>query len=166
MNSEDPSRYTASGYFQITDTNWKAYAPLAGIDTNVFPTAMSDGNYADQAMVALLMYNKFGLMPWKHSQGGFIPDDETAAQLSGVPDAPSAKPKLPASAAHVQAIQHTATASAAHVTSGSHNTQTNNNTVNVTVPRGAHEDGHQLGHKVATAVQRKLAVKQFNTGFD
>jgi hypothetical protein len=35
------ARHTAGGHFQITDSNWRHYAPLLGIDLGMWPNAMS-----------------------------------------------------------------------------------------------------------------------------
>jgi hypothetical protein len=54
---------TASGYYQITNPTWQQYAPGAGIDTSVYPTAMS-ASQADQTSVAGAIYNAQGIQPW------------------------------------------------------------------------------------------------------
>ena len=67
----DPG-HTASGYAQITDTNWKAYAPKLGIDIQKYPTAMSaPGDY--QKAVAKLMHRAEGPTPWDAAHGGSLP---------------------------------------------------------------------------------------------
>lgn len=58
----DPT-HTAGGYFQITDTNWRHYAPLVGIDISKFPNAMSAPENL-QGQVAGKMYAETGIMPW------------------------------------------------------------------------------------------------------
>jgi hypothetical protein len=68
-NSKYDAEHTASGYYQITDTNWRAYAPRSGIDTNKFPTAMSAPPEL-QAAVAALMYKEGGFSPWDSAHGG------------------------------------------------------------------------------------------------
>jgi hypothetical protein len=103
----DP-RHTASGYIQITDTNWRVFAPKLGIDTQRYPTAMSaPGSW--QLAVGKLMHRMFGLAPWDAAHGGSQPVVSTrtrgfksryvqsvAARLSaprfrtGVPPAPPA----------------------------------------------------------------------------
>ena len=176
MNSTNPELYTASGYYQITDTNWRAYAPNVGIDTSTYPTAMS-ASKQDQGKVFLYMYRHLGLTPWNLSHGGSIPDDMTPAQLSGVPNTP-AKPGKPgkpgkpvASTVHpaeayaafaksVMSGQVAAPSSAASV----HKTQ--NNHISVKVDRAPGEDPQQTGHKVATAINRKMAVSNFNVGYE
>ena len=54
---------TASGYWQITDTNWRAYGPKLGIDTDQYPTAMSAPRDL-QAKVAQTMYDEHGFGDW------------------------------------------------------------------------------------------------------
>jgi hypothetical protein len=44
----------ASGYFQIEDATWRYYAPLAGVNVNQFPTAMST-DLATQWRVAIVI---------------------------------------------------------------------------------------------------------------
>jgi hypothetical protein len=60
--SFDP-HHTAGGHFQITDTNWRAYAPKVGIDVNQYPNAMSAPEQL-QGQVAGKMYAEQGTMPW------------------------------------------------------------------------------------------------------
>jgi len=57
-----PSR-TASGPYQITDTNWQQYAPQVGINTQQYPTAMSAPRELQQK-VATAMYDAQGFAPW------------------------------------------------------------------------------------------------------
>lgn len=56
-------RHTAGGYFQITDTNWRHYAPMLDIDLAVWPNAMSAPEQL-QGQVAGKMYAETGYMPW------------------------------------------------------------------------------------------------------
>ena len=61
--------HTAGGFFQITDTNWNAYAPKLGIDVKQYPDALSAP--ADvQEQVAKQLYADHGLKPWAESMGG------------------------------------------------------------------------------------------------
>lgn len=55
--------HTASGFWQITDTNWKNYGPQLGIDVEKYPTAMSAPR-DDQQKVAQKMYDEQGYKPW------------------------------------------------------------------------------------------------------
>jgi hypothetical protein len=55
--------HTASGYWQITDTNWRNYGPKLGIDVEKYPTAMSAPREAQQT-VAQKMYDEEGYNPW------------------------------------------------------------------------------------------------------
>src|SRR5262249_18520755 len=55
--------HTAGGYFQITDTNWRKYAPIVGIDTVQFPRAL-DAPYDTQRSVFDRMYADQGFGPW------------------------------------------------------------------------------------------------------
>lgn len=62
--------HTAGGLLQITDTNWKKYAPTVGIDTNQFPSAISTAALGPdtarelQRRVGKAMYQKEGFAPW------------------------------------------------------------------------------------------------------
>lgn len=70
LNWHFDSHHTAGGLYQITDENWRAYAPRVGIDTKQFPTAVStatlgpDQAKALQRKVAKLMYDEHGFAPW------------------------------------------------------------------------------------------------------
>jgi hypothetical protein len=54
---------TASGYWQITNTTWRAYAPQAGVDVRQYPTAMS-APYDVQRNVAGTIYEQRGFRDW------------------------------------------------------------------------------------------------------
>jgi hypothetical protein len=56
-------RHTAGGEFQITDENWRAYAPTVGIDLATYPNAMSAPEKL-QGQVAGKMWAEQGFMPW------------------------------------------------------------------------------------------------------
>lgn len=55
--------HTAGGHFQITDTNWRHYGPLLGIDIDRYPNAMSATEQL-QGQVAGKMWAEQGVMPW------------------------------------------------------------------------------------------------------
>jgi hypothetical protein len=59
--------FTAQGYYQITNTNWNNVAPLLGIDTSMYPTAMSAPQDV-QAQVAnyLLTQTPAGISNWSN----------------------------------------------------------------------------------------------------
>jgi hypothetical protein len=59
--------YTAQGYYQITQTNWLNIAPKLGIDTSVYPNAMSAPEDV-QAQVAtyLLTETPAGISNWSN----------------------------------------------------------------------------------------------------
>jgi hypothetical protein len=73
--------HTANGYYQITDTNWRHYAPKIGISAK---TAM-DASFEDQTRVAAAMVRENGLKPWDKAHGGSIPVGEglSSFYLSG-----------------------------------------------------------------------------------
>lgn len=58
---------TAQGYYQITNQNWNNIAPLLGIDTSVYPSAMS-APQSVQAQVAtyLLTQTPAGISNWSN----------------------------------------------------------------------------------------------------
>ena len=60
----DPT-HTAQGYYQITNTNWLNIAPKLGIDTSIYPNAMSAPQDV-QAQVAnyLLTQTPAGISNW------------------------------------------------------------------------------------------------------
>lgn len=70
MNFVNDPTHTAGGYYQITDTNWKKYAQQVGIDTNIYPTAVSTAINGPteakrlQGLVASAMYKEQGFAPW------------------------------------------------------------------------------------------------------
>lgn len=67
LNYRYDATHTASGYYQITNTNWNAYAPGQGIDTNQYPTAIS-APYDAQTSVAnyLLTSTPQGVGNWSN----------------------------------------------------------------------------------------------------
>jgi len=55
--------HTAGGRFQITDTNWRHYAPMVDIDIDKWPNAMSAPEHL-QGQVFGIMWAKEGATPW------------------------------------------------------------------------------------------------------
>jgi hypothetical protein len=55
--------HTAAGYWQITDTNWRHYAPLVDIDLAKWPNALSAPEQL-QGQVAGIMRAQRGCLPW------------------------------------------------------------------------------------------------------
>lgn len=55
--------HTAGGIFQITDTNWRFYAPQLDIDIEKYPNAMSAPEH-EQGQVFGLMWAREGSRPW------------------------------------------------------------------------------------------------------
>lgn len=64
----DPT-HTAGGFWQLTDTNWKAYGPKVGVDLSQYPDALSAPKDV-QEKVAKQLYQEQGLKPWAQSMGG------------------------------------------------------------------------------------------------
>lgn len=85
---------TASGYWQITNTTWRSYAPGAGVDTSLYPTAMS-APYETQRQVAGEIYDKRGFADWapynsnirndlsRYGQGSYGSDSEVSPNPPG-----------------------------------------------------------------------------------
>ena len=90
------SRHTSGGHFQISDTNWRAEAPVLGIDLNVYPNALSAPEQL-QGQVAGRMWAKYRYMPWvccnarlrQHLRAGVA---EPAQQPTPTPAAQAAPP--------------------------------------------------------------------------
>lgn len=61
--NSNPKMYSASGYYQITNTTWRGIAPSAGINLSQYPTAMSAPRSVQQTAATALV-NKYGLQPW------------------------------------------------------------------------------------------------------
>ena len=55
--------HTAGGNLQITDTNWRLYAPQLGIDIDKYPNALSAPEH-EQGQVGGLMLAREGVNPW------------------------------------------------------------------------------------------------------
>lgn len=83
MNYIGDKTHTAQGYFQITNTNWRAFAPLLGLQTE----GAMKSSFDDQLKVAALMYKKYGEAPWDKAHGGLIPvkgsDNSILSQVKG-----------------------------------------------------------------------------------
>lgn len=136
------STHTAQGYYQITDTNWRIYAPQLGITT----AHAMDSSFEDQTRVFALMYQKEGYHPWDAAHGGSIASDrDFYAQLG----------------AQVSLIQ-----------SARAGGSTTNHTVSndVDVNGGIHiygantNNGYQTGGAISDAIQAQLLTNQINTG--
>lgn len=54
---------TAQGYYQITNTTWREYAPKAGVDLEKYPTAMTAPKPV-QSAVAQKLFDEQGFAPW------------------------------------------------------------------------------------------------------
>jgi hypothetical protein len=82
-------RHTAGGILQITDTNWRTYAPQLDIDVNKYPNALS-APLLEQRRVGGLMLAREGVNPWTCC------NDKLRRQLGDGTVVPvSAKPKAP-----------------------------------------------------------------------
>ncbi len=65
-NKEDPSYYTAGGYYQIVDSTWRRAAQWAGVDVNQYPRALHSPPEI-QRRVARALYEHEGEKPWAES---------------------------------------------------------------------------------------------------
>lgn len=74
LDPQTPKGYTAQGYFQILNTNWRYYAPRLGIKA---PNAMA-ASREDQARVALALLRDTGIGNWSHSVRAAIARRERA----------------------------------------------------------------------------------------
>jgi hypothetical protein len=92
--------FTAQGYYQITNKNWNDYAPLAGVDTSVYPTAMSaPQNVQAQVATYLLTQTPAGVSNWAAYNSQLASAlSASGMQTSGqVLDASGLAPALPVS---------------------------------------------------------------------
>lgn len=64
LHDTAPHYYTASGYYQITDSTWREGAGMAGVNVAQYPTAIS-APYAVQKRVADALLNRYGIKPWQ-----------------------------------------------------------------------------------------------------
>lgn len=157
-HSSNPDYFTAGGYWQTIDTNWKAYAPLFGIDTTKYPHAI-DAPKADQKKVALYLLRRYGITPWDTSHGGSIPVGTVPSSLAalGRPNPQKA------------ALQHLAARVAHQVASvhaGSKSTTTNTSTVTHAGPVTVHVHGSGNPHQAASAVVRAINNAHLAQGFN
>lgn len=71
LYATNPSYYTASGYYQFTNTTWKQGASWAGVDTSQYPTAIS-APYEVQTQVANAVIDHVGMQPWSGSRANSL----------------------------------------------------------------------------------------------
>jgi hypothetical protein len=57
------AHHTAGGHWQITDTNWRHFAPMVDIDLAKWPNALSAPEQL-QGQVAGIIRAKLGCLPW------------------------------------------------------------------------------------------------------
>lgn len=62
----NPAKYSASGFYQITNTTWRGIAPQAGIDLSKYPTAISAPRSIQQDAAAALFQNR-GFADWSRN---------------------------------------------------------------------------------------------------
>lgn len=61
--AENPSMYTAGGYYQITNSTWRDIAGSAGINLQQYPTAIS-APFDVQRNAATALFQQRGFQPW------------------------------------------------------------------------------------------------------
>lgn len=66
LNYRYDATHTASGYYQITNTNWLAIAPTLGIDTTQYPTAISAPFDAQTQVASNLLAQPNGIQNWSN----------------------------------------------------------------------------------------------------
>jgi hypothetical protein len=71
LYNTNPGYYTASGYYQFTNSTWKQGATWAGIDTSQYPTAIS-APFDVQTQVANATIDHVGLQPWAGSRANTL----------------------------------------------------------------------------------------------
>lgn len=73
--------FTAQGYYQITNTNWNNIAPLVGIDTSIYPSAMSAPQDLQARVAAyLLTETPGGISNWSN----YNPQLQAALSAAGM----------------------------------------------------------------------------------
>lgn len=97
----DPT-HTAQGYWQITDTNWRKYAPPVGVSLVQYPTAMAapesiqrkvaEAVRADQGEGAWTNFNPKLAKDWAAAKGDSTPANEIYDALGGDKTAAAAQP--------------------------------------------------------------------------
>jgi hypothetical protein len=80
------AQHTAGGHWQITDTNWRIFAPMVDIDLAKWPNALSASEQL-QGQVAGIMRAKLGCLPWVPYNARLRADldEPRAAYVIGVP---------------------------------------------------------------------------------
>lgn len=65
LYATNPQKFSAQGYYQITNTNWNNIAPLLGIDTSLYPTAITAPQDVQAEVAAyLLTQTSAGISNW------------------------------------------------------------------------------------------------------
>lgn len=62
--SSNPKLYSASGYYQITNTLWKEKAPAAGVDLGQYPTAISAPYEVQTSVAQSIVQQPGGIGNW------------------------------------------------------------------------------------------------------
>jgi hypothetical protein len=80
----DP-HHTAGGHWQITDTNWRHFAPMVDVDLAKWPNALSAPEQL-QGQVAGIMRARLGCLPWVPHNARLRADlgSPRAAYIAGV----------------------------------------------------------------------------------
>lgn len=141
---------TASGYAQILESNWKQYAPLAGIDTSKYPIAKGTPEELQEKVFVVMSRLHPGFRDWVNFSGtpyGGSLSPAEAARLSNFVYGGGAK------GGGSNTVNNNT----------NHDTDVNIGTLTVTAPGPAN---YQLGGAVANEIKRQLSVNSANTSME
>lgn len=193
-HGENPSYYTAGGYWQITDGNWRSYGARAGVDLSQYPHAQG-APLALQAAVAAMMYKQQGFAPWDNAHGGAMSPARIAEGLAvgaasstnpyaavrgapgvkfnskGQPYSSSLETMTPRESANVQAsmaaIRAAQAAGRPWYRATNNDVDTNIGTINVHTQT---TDGYGHGNAIANAIQeitkKNTLISSANSGLE
>jgi hypothetical protein len=188
MNSVGASRgvsptqafgYTAQGYWQMLNSNWRKYAGQLGFYPQ-YQNALA-APLEVQAKVAALMYKTEGPTPWMSAAGGSINAGRLrgihaaqaratsgASSFSIIPSAEAAMPPAISSAASVAGQLVTIRAAQATATGGVGATTHNYGDVSVNVGdiHTQATDAAGVARDLGTEIRRSTLVNQANTGLE
>lgn len=105
-------KHTASGYYQLTNENWRKIAPTLDIDTTKFPTAGSASKELQARVASKLMFLR-GYQPWA------VFNPRLRQALGGKADV---APKGAANVNWITRLANTARADMARITTAPHPT--------------------------------------------
>lgn len=85
LNYAYDATHTASGLYQITNSTWNAYAPGAGVDTSIYPSAASAPSNVQNSVFGAIVAQR-GLQDWTCAGcnpplSNYLVSDPSAASL-------------------------------------------------------------------------------------